>query len=32
MRYLPHTAEEVAAMLGVIGKTSVEQLFDSIPD
>jgi glycine dehydrogenase subunit 1 len=32
MRYLPHTPEEVAEMLEVIGKSSVDQLFDTIPE
>jgi glycine dehydrogenase subunit 1 len=32
MRYLPHTEEEIAAMLAVIGKTSVDELFTSIPE
>ncbi|HEX3595762.1 MAG TPA: aminomethyl-transferring glycine dehydrogenase subunit GcvPA [Polyangiaceae bacterium] len=31
MRYLPHTEEEIAAMLAVIGKPSVDDLFASIP-
>jgi glycine dehydrogenase subunit 1 len=31
MRYLPHTEEEIAAMLAVIGKPSVDDLFTSIP-
>ncbi len=32
MRYLPHTDEEVRAMLGVIGKPSLDALFDTIPE
>ena len=32
MRYLPHTEEEIAAMLAVIGKPSVDDLFTSIPE
>lgn len=32
MRYLPHTEEEIAAMLAVIGKSSVDELFASIPE
>jgi glycine dehydrogenase subunit 1 len=32
MRYLPHTEEEIAAMLAVIGKSSVDELFTSIPE
>ncbi|HEX7668615.1 MAG TPA: glycine dehydrogenase, partial [Polyangiaceae bacterium] len=32
MRYLPHTDEEIAAMLAVIGKGSVDELFTSIPE
>ena len=31
MRYLPHTEQEIAEMLGAIGKASIDQLFDSIP-
>jgi len=31
MRYLPHTEEEIATMLAVIGKASVDELFTSIP-
>jgi glycine dehydrogenase subunit 1 len=31
MRYLPHTEEEIAQMLAVIGKASVDDLFASIP-
>jgi glycine dehydrogenase subunit 1 len=32
MRYIPHTDQEIAAMLAVIGKPSVDSLFESIPD
>ncbi len=32
MRYLPHTPEEIAEMLAVVGKGSVDELFDTIPD
>jgi glycine dehydrogenase subunit 1 len=32
MRYLPHTPEEVAEMLGVVGKTSIDELFETIPE
>jgi glycine dehydrogenase subunit 1 len=32
MRYLPHTPEEIAAMLRVIGKASIDELFDQIPE
>jgi glycine dehydrogenase subunit 1 len=31
MRYLPHTPEEVEQMLGVIGVSSMDALFDPIP-
>lgn len=31
MRYLPHTPEEVSAMLEVIGLPNVDALFDTIP-
>jgi glycine dehydrogenase subunit 1 len=31
MAFIPHTREDVAAMLGAIGVGSVEQLFDEIP-
>lgn len=31
MRYLPHTPDDISAMLSVIGKPTVESLFDSIP-
>lgn len=32
MRYLPHTPEEITAMLAVIGKGSIDELFDTIPE
>jgi glycine dehydrogenase subunit 1 len=32
MRYLPHTSEDIAAMLKVVGADSLEGLFDTIPD
>ncbi|HKQ71238.1 MAG TPA: aminomethyl-transferring glycine dehydrogenase subunit GcvPA [Polyangiaceae bacterium] len=32
MRYLPHTQDEIAAMLAKIGKTSIDQLFEQIPE
>ncbi len=32
MRYLPHTDEEIRAMLDVIGRKSLEELFCSVPD
>jgi glycine dehydrogenase subunit 1 len=32
MRYLPHTPAEVAAMLDAVGKRSLDELFDSIPE
>lgn len=31
MRYLPHTPEEIDVMLSAVGRTSIEQLFDTIP-
>lgn len=31
MRYLPHTNEEIDEMLAVVGKDSLEGLFDAIP-
>jgi glycine dehydrogenase subunit 1 len=31
MRYIPHTKDDVARMLGVIGKPSVASLFEHIP-
>lgn len=31
MRYIPHTDEEIAAMLATIGVESIEDLFESIP-
>mgnify|MGYP006286450559 FL=1 len=32
MRYLPHTQEDINEMLAVIGRTSLDDLFDTIPD
>ncbi len=32
MRYLPHTPEDITAMLETIGKSSIDELFQSIPD
>ncbi len=32
MRYLPHTPEDIAAMLQAIGKPSLDELFQSIPE
>jgi glycine dehydrogenase subunit 1 len=31
MRYLPHTPEDIAQMLAVIGKRSVDELFETVP-
>jgi glycine dehydrogenase subunit 1 len=31
MRYLPHTPEEIAEMLRVIGKGTIDELFETIP-
>ncbi len=31
MRYLPHTGEDIAAMLDVIGVSDLEDLFDAVP-
>lgn len=31
MPFIPHTEEDVAAMLGAIGANSIDQLFDEIP-
>ena len=31
MRYLPHTPEDIASMLAVVGMSSLEELFGSIP-
>ena len=31
MRYLPHTPEDIQAMLAAVGKRSLDELFDSIP-
>jgi glycine dehydrogenase subunit 1 len=32
MRYLPHTPEEITEMLRVVGKKSIDALFDQIPE
>ncbi len=32
MRYLPHTQEDIKEMLAVTGRTSLDDLFDTIPD
>jgi glycine dehydrogenase subunit 1 len=32
MRYLPHTPEEIQEMLGAIGVSSIDDLFESIPE
>ena len=32
MRYLPHTDEEIAEMLAVVGRKSLDELFCSVPD
>lgn len=32
MRYLPHTPEDIASMLGVVGADSLEDLFSMIPE
>jgi glycine dehydrogenase subunit 1 len=32
MRYLPHTDQEIAEMLKVVGRNSLEELFCSVPD
>ena len=32
MRYLPHTREDIAAMLQVVGVESMAELFSSVPD
>ncbi len=32
MRYLPHTPAEIQSMLSTVGKTSLDDLFDVIPD
>src|SRR5450755_4091407 len=32
MRYLPHTPEDIQAMLDAIGKASLDELFQSIPE
>ena len=31
MRYLPHTPEEIREMLAAIGVSSIDELFDSVP-
>ena len=31
MRYLPHTDEEIASMLGVVGAASLDDLFSAVP-
>jgi glycine dehydrogenase subunit 1 len=32
MRYLPHTPEEIAEMLAIVGKGSLDELFETIPE
>ena len=32
MRYLPHTPEDIAAMLQVVGVESMAELFSTVPD
>ncbi len=32
MRYLPHTQDDIDSMLKKIGKSSIDSIFDSIPD
>ena len=32
MRYLPHTPEDITAMLETIGKPSIDRLFETIPE
>jgi glycine dehydrogenase subunit 1 len=32
MRYLPHTPDEIAEMLAVIGKGTLDELFETIPE
>jgi glycine dehydrogenase subunit 1 len=32
MRYLPHTEQEILEMLAVIGKSSIDDLFETIPE
>ena len=32
MRYLPHTTDEIAAMLKVIGKNNLDELFSPVPE
>jgi len=31
MRYIPHTPEDISAMLEAVGAKSVDELFESIP-
>jgi glycine dehydrogenase subunit 1 len=31
MRYLPHTGEEIATMLDVVGAKSLDDLFSAVP-
>jgi glycine dehydrogenase subunit 1 len=31
MRYVPHTDEEVVEMLGIVGRKSIDELFETIP-
>ena len=31
MRYVPHTQAEISEMLGIVGKTSLDELFSTIP-
>jgi len=31
MRYIPHTESEIQEMLGVVGRTSIDELFSTIP-
>lgn len=31
MRYVPHTEEEISEMLGVVGRKSLDELFETIP-
>jgi glycine dehydrogenase subunit 1 len=32
MRYLPHTPEEIEEMLRVVGRASLDELFDTVPE
>jgi len=32
MRYLPHTDEDIASMLSVVGKETLDDLFSTVPD